>query len=213
MNSTPTIIICINGINENPGANDAWTDEATAELNLRTGSATKAEKFEYLARTLTRWIRQRKRAESLARRCKQFSDNGWHIVLVGHSNGCDLIARVLALEVPALSVHLFAPAADEATFAKAIAAKAVRRIHIYGSPDDGVLKTAWWTRWMGRLVGLGYGSMGLRGAEFARAYPAQVRDHSIRGYGHSTWFDPGWHFRQTMDLLLKNHHEDIRELS
>ena len=64
-------------------------------------------------------------------------------MLVGHSNGCDLIARVLeACGAEIDAAHLISPAADEEDFAEAIREGLVRRIHIYGSRHDGALRFA-----------------------------------------------------------------------
>lgn len=209
---TRTCFIAINGIRTNPGDAEGWTDRMTSAINLRTPDGVKAEKFEYFCTAAFRWVKQRKRADELLQKVNEYANQGWRVVLVGHSNGCDLISRVLGLGVKVDAVHLFAPATDEDGFAIAIGQRLVRRIHIYGSPDDEALKGAARTHWLLALFGLAYGSMGLRGLEFAKAYPANVKDHSIAGYGHSTWFQRGEHFEHTMDLLLLNEAEDCAGL-
>jgi hypothetical protein len=205
-----TIWICINGIRTNPSAQDAWTDEMTSAINLRTPDGVKAEKFEYYCSALFRRLGQAKRADELMRRINLYRNADYRIILVGHSNGCDLIARVLLMGVKVDVVHLFAPAACEEDFARAIASRVVRRIHIYGSRNDKALAFASVTKKVIGLLGLGYGSLGLRGDEFARAFPAHVHDHSNHTYGHSTWFEPGARFEATMDLILANDARDLQ---
>lgn len=212
--SAPTIIICINGIRTKPGRTDAWTDEMAAALNVRTPPQVKTGTFEYYSSALFRWVGQRKRAAELTRRCRQYAAGGYRIVLIGHSNGCDLIARVLrAAEGPAAafkvhSAHLFAAAADEKDYTRALEANVIERLHLYGSPNDAVLKKAVWSKRLGGWLGLGYDSLGLRGKAFAAQHPARVFDHSIPVYGHSTWFVKGTLFEKTVSLILKHFMED-----
>ncbi len=210
--STPTIIICINGIRTKPGQTDAWTDEMAAALNLRTPPHVKTATFEYYSTALFRWMGQRSRAAELTRRCRQYAEQGFRVVLIGHSNGCDLIARTLNAGVPVHSAHLFAAAAFERDFTRAIASGVIGRLHLYGSPNDAVLKQAEWSERLVGWLGLGYGSLGLRGKEFATQYPAHVRDHSIPVYGHSTWFVKGSLFEKTVSMVLKHFTEDLTEL-
>lgn len=204
------VFICINGINADPSNQRGWTDEMASEINRRTPADVKTEKFEYHTTALLRRLGQSKRAQDLVRRISGYNREGWRVVLIGHSNGCDLISRVLDLEVPVFSVHLFAPAAEEEPFALAIQRGVVRRVHIYGSPDDMALKSANWTQKVLRYIGLGYGSLGLRGGAFAAIYP-RSKDHSIKGYGHSTWFKPGPYFEATLSLLLRNDAQDVAD--
>lgn len=208
-----TVYICINGIESDPSNQRGWTDEFVTELNLRTPAGAQAEKFEYHTRALTRFFRQRQRADELVRRINRYAGGNYRVVLIGHSNGCALIAMALDLGVRVDCLHLFSPAAFEKDFEAAIHARLVRRIHIYGSPDDLALKGASLTSRFLRLIGLGYGSMGLRGAEFARQFPGIVQDHSIPGYGHSTWFKPGRYLESTLELLISNDAEDLTRSS
>lgn len=208
----PTVIIVVNGILNNPSDQQSFTDEMTSVLNRRTPAGVKVEKFEYFCSAVFRWLGQRKRAAELARRVLQYANEGWRVVMIGHSNGCDLIARVLLMGVKIDSCHLFAPATDEGHFAIAIGQRLVRRIHIYGSPDDRALSAATWSQRLFGWLGLGYGSMGLRGPAFAASF-ANVFDHSIPGYGHSTWFKPGAHFQGTVDMILANDLTDLEGLA
>lgn len=193
----PAVIICINGILNKPGKADGWTDRAVTWFHCKYPESTvRAEKFEYATGALLRRIKQARRAQAIARMCGFYRRAGYRIHLVGHSNGCDLIARVLEIfGYPVESVHLFAPAADGGDFLAAFEQGRLGELHIYGSRKDRALKLArlsrrlaGWIRIRGRR--LGYGSLGLLGREFAHEHaPAwPIHDHSDDAQGHSTWF-------------------------
>ncbi len=200
-----TCYIAINGIRTNPGDAEGWTDRFVTWVNTRLPDGVVAEKFEYYCSALLRRVRQRERADQIAKKVGYYRRAGYRIVLVGHSNGCDLIARVLetcGAEIEA--AHLISPAADEEDFAQAIRERLIRRIHIYGSRNDEALKFARLTRpWLAWL-GLGYGSLGLRGREFACRFPAFVADHSDDAQGHSTWLQRGEPFEDLMLAISAN---------
>lgn len=208
-----TVIICINGIRTDPGDARGWTDQFVTQINRRTPDGVQVEKFEYACSALFRRLKQRERAENLGRLVNDYLNDGYRVVMIGHSNGCDLIARVLGMGVRVDSAHLFAAAAFEKDFEAAITSKLVRRIHLYGSPDDLALKGASVTSKFLTWFGVGYGSMGLRGQEFATKFPQVVKDHSIPGYRHDTWFKPGGYLEATLSLVLKNDREDLEALA
>jgi pimeloyl-ACP methyl ester carboxylesterase len=180
------------------------------------------EKFEYYTSALLRGFRQELRAQQIARMVGYYTRAGYRVVLVGHSNGCALIARVLQLAGPESTelpedqkrdlkidcAHLISPAADEKDFAEAIREGLVRRIHIYGSKNDGALKFAQVTRPLIGWLGLGYGSLGLRGREFAALFPEMVQDHSDDTHGHSTWMQRGPRFEALMQAISVNDRTD-----
>jgi len=203
-----TIFICINGIRAKPSDPRGWTDEFVTSLNIDTPEWVQAEKFEYYTTALLRWMSQRKHANELARKVNAYLNAGYRVVLIGHSNGCDLIARLFDMDMRIDSAHLFAAASYEKDFETAIQHRLVRRVHLYGSSDDLALKTASLTSKVLNWFGLGYGSLGLRGQTLAEKYPGIVKDHSIKGYGHSTWFLSGPHYAATMALLMANERAD-----
>ena len=203
-----TIFICINGIRSKPSDPRGWTDEFVTSLNIDTPDWVQAEKFEYYVNWWNRWLSQRKNAKELSRKVNAYLNAGYRVVLIGHSNGCDLIARLFDTNMRIDAAHLFAAAAYEEHFEVAIQSRLVRRVHLYGSPDDAALKVASLTSRVLNWFGIGYGSMGLRGQTLAEKYPDIVKDHSIKGYGHSTWFIPGPHYAHTMALLMENERLD-----
>lgn len=211
--SKPTCYIAINGIHSDPGAADGWTDRFVSWLHWKRGGRDYvAEKWEYHTNFLLRWFRQKARAKSITELVKNYRKNGYRVVLVGHSNGCDLIARVLGnTNADIDSVHLFAPATDEELFVDALARGAIRRIHAYGSRNDAALRLAGVSKLALGWAHLGYGSMGLRCREFAARFPGVVFDHSDDSQGHSSWFNAAPRaFESTMEAILAHDEEDQR---
>ena len=194
-----TCFICINGILTDPRKPDAWTDEFVDWIIRKLPDQVTAVSYEYNATPLLRRWGQAERAQHIAAKVNAYRRSGYRVVLVGHSNGCDLIARVIGtMSAEVDTVHLFAPAADEQDYDRAIEAGSVRQIHIYGSPNDRALGIgARLSRWL-TFGKLGYGSLGLRGKEFAARNAGIVFDHSRADYGHSDWFSPRQNFIATM---------------
>lgn len=200
-----TAFICINGILTDPRNDKAWTDEAVDWFNRKLPDGVVGISYEYNATPLLRRWGQRERAEHIAAKVNSYRRSGYRVVLVGHSNGCDLIARVIGeISAEVSNVHLFAPAADEIDFEHAIEMETVRRIFIYGSKNDWALKYGAQTSRALTFGKLGYGSLGLRGKEFAAKHPGVVQDHSNNGYGHSDWFTPRTNFIASMMLIARN---------
>lgn len=205
----PHVFICINGINTLPGDSDGWTDRAVTWLHLHTEAC--AEKWEYVAGALTRRLRQAERAEAIARMAGYYFSRGWTVSFIAHSNGCDLVARVLELLAPRArhvrSVHLFAPAADEIDFLQALRTRRLGWCFLYGSPNDRALQLAGVSRRLFGWAGLGYGSMGLglspEGTKQPHLYAFTEPD-----YGHSTWFTRGAIFDRTM-RRIRDHEASI----
>lgn len=197
----------INGILTDPRKPDAWTDEGVDWINRKLPDGVVGTAYEYNATPLLRRLGQTQRAQHIAAKVSAYRRSGYRVILVGHSNGCDLIARVVGdISAEVSSVHLIAAAADEADFDRAVEFGSVTHIHLYGSKNDRALQFAAFSRkWLGLgLVGLGYGSLGLRGPEFAARHPGIVTDHGRDDYGHGDWFKPRTNFLSTMNLIAKN---------
>jgi hypothetical protein len=207
------VFIFINGILSNPGDSDGWTDRAVTWIHTRTPDGIYGEKFEYATGPLTRRLWQGVRAQAIARMVQFYHRAKYDVSLVGHSNGCDLIARVIdGLNVSVRSVHLFAPAADGADFARAIHEQAVGNVYLYGSTKDKALGLARVTGVALRRFGLGYGSLGVQHADFAASFPNHVTNCSNDTFGHSDWFARDTHFDATMRLIATNEGVPVEEL-
>jgi hypothetical protein len=189
------IFIFVNGILNNPGSADNWTDRATVWVHKHTLHG--AEKFEYFAGPITRRLFQSKHAKNLAAMIGEFTaDPEIEVVLVGHSNGCDLICRALKL-LPFetfKSIHLISPACD-ANFNsnglnRSLTFDRVESIYVHVSEKDKAMKFAALT---GKFLGyfqLGYGTLGLSGP--LEVLPnVQERVTCIRypEFSHSTIFE------------------------
>jgi pimeloyl-ACP methyl ester carboxylesterase len=203
---TPRTFVFVNGILARSGDHDGWTDRAVTWTN--TNTVYKAEKWEYTAGALTRRLFQQERAEKIATMVAFYQRAGYEVVLVGHSNGCDIIARVLALRCaeawyfssPIRSAHLFAPAADAADFQRALDEGDLQGLHIYGSANDKALKAGSISRTLFGWAGLGYGSLGLMNDATFLLDP-RVAFIDREDFGHSDWFEKGARFESTMSMI------------
>lgn len=196
------VFILVNGILNLPGGSDGWCDRGVTWLHLNT--ASRAEKFEYAAGPLTRRLWQQQRAEAIARMVGYYCRAGFAISLVGHSNGCDIIARVIATTAADFaSAHLFAAAADGADFEWPIGIN-LERLFLYVSANDRALQLAALSKRLFGWAGLGYGDLGRKVPDSLGTYSRCVRVERRDDYGHSTWFERGEKFETTMRLLLEN---------
>ena len=201
--------ICINGILTNPGDADGWTDRAVTWLNVRTDA--QCEKFEYATGALTRRLLQNWRAGGIAKMAGYYIAKGCEVVLVGHSNGCDLAARVLDILAPARirSAHLFAAATDGASLSRALNDRQLGALHLYGSRKDRALQFAGVTAKLLNPLGLGYGDLGRRVDHFAAnnnpiGGSPVVFAHNDDTQDHSSWFERGENFERTMRAIVAN---------
>lgn len=199
--------ICINGILTNPGDAEGWTDRAVTWLHLHTES--RAEKFEYACGPLLRRLRQQWRAQAIARMVRFYYDAGFDVSFLAHSNGCDLVARVLGLLTieQIRSAHLVAAATDGVALDTALAGGWLERLHLYGSHHDRALQIARLSSQLLGRLGLGYGSIGGNVAEWAAERVARgraVHAHPDNTQGHSSWWERGVPFERTMQLILEN---------
>lgn len=202
MNQTQYLFV--NGILTNPEDVRGWTDRAVEWINRNTPD--KADKMEYRCGVLTRRLYQNCRVNGLQQICRSYM--GDRIILVGHSNGCDIIERLVRKGLPKISeIHLIA-AASEPDFEKngfnqALARGKVDRICVYWSPVDLALKKARLSsRFLG-FLGLGYGYLGLVGPKnVAFNVASQVRVIK-RHLDHSQWFSRA-HFKEIMDTIVAN---------
>jgi len=199
------VFILVNGILTLPGDSQGWTDRGVTWINSRTEA--KAEKFEYACGAISRRLRQQQRVRAISRMCDFYRRAGYEISLVGHSNGCDLIARVIALNGHHYrSVHLFAAATDWPAFALALSHGRIGQLNLYVSAGDRALRFARWSRRFLGWAGLGYGSLGLGYWSGFCATPATPGLRVVRRdtFGHSTWFERGFHFETTMRLIFES---------
>lgn len=199
-----TYIFC-NGILTKPGVIDNWNVRACTWVDQQT--KYRAERYEYASDAIFRRIGQEQRVKDLQTVVHRLS--GGDIILVGHSNGCDLIERLVKRNVHYFKeIHLIA-AASENDFRKngyndALRKNGVGQIFIYHSPLDEALKQAKWSTRLFGWLGLGYGYLGLTGPKYI-SKEVQHKVISIeRPFNHSEWFTES-NFDDTMKLIT--HHK------
>jgi pimeloyl-ACP methyl ester carboxylesterase len=171
-----------------------WCDQAVVWCNVRN---IPCAAYEYHADWWNRWLAQPPRWTGLiggrARGLAEILDGYDCSILVGHSNGCDVIARALsAATKPVHSAHLFAaatsPDLEHNGLAAALRTGRLGRLYLYCSESDGVLRgPARWSRWL-TLGLLGYGDLGAVGPDT----PAEDIAHRVvtcwaPGTTHSGW--------------------------
>jgi pimeloyl-ACP methyl ester carboxylesterase len=206
MNSAhiPRAYIFVNGILAFPGDSEGWTDRAVTWTHVHFAGF--GEKFEYLAGALTRRFKQQERAEKLARMIGYYERAQIPVVMVGHSNGCDIILRTLQLiQTRVEAIHLIS-AACEADFEisglnKLLENGRVGHLVYYLAGSDRALWFANVTRKVLQPFGLGYGVLGHNGPENISA-TVQMRTKMIyrKKFHHSTWFEKP-NFDSTMELV------------
>jgi hypothetical protein len=194
------IYILVNGILNFPGDAKDWNALGVTFIHL--AGAGMAEKLEYFCGPVSRAFGQDHRANKLADLIHQYADAGFEIVLVGHSNGCDVILDSLKqLMWPVVSeLHLFSGACEadynKNGLNKAIQEKTVGKVFVYVAGKDVWLRAA--NCFAGRL--LGYGVLGLNGPLNATNIAA-TQVITEPDYGHSTWWEP-MNFQRSLNRVL-----------
>jgi pimeloyl-ACP methyl ester carboxylesterase len=190
------VYIFVNGIMCRPGDANGWNGRAVTWLHLNSGD--RAEKLEYFCSPIGRAFFQKNRAEKLAQLIERYA--GWEIVLVGHSNGTDLILEALALmDWPRIeAVHLVSGACEE-DFAlnglnEALEKDRIGRLFVWMSGRDSALHVAKCR--LGKF--LGYGVLGLVGPKnVSLAAMQKLAIHRWPALDHSDCFKP-YNFDTTM---------------
>ena len=180
------VYIYVNGIMTKPGQSDNWTGRAVTWTHLNTNH--RAEKVEYWVGPVSRAFNrgQKRRAYKLAKTVRFYAARDWEIILVGHSNGANVIGNASRL-VPkeqrkrVSAVYLFAAAADP-DFQKTGLNRWSAPVTLFNGGKDGALNLA---HGIGRV--LGYGGLGLLGVEPKNA-KVPVTVISKEDFDHGTWF-------------------------
>lgn len=203
----PLVYIFINGIMNNPGCSDNWTDRAVTWMHTNTlPNVIPSEKFEYFTGPLLRRVFQQYRANKLTRMLSFYFAKGYEVVLVGHSNGCDIICRVLAeVEHPVKEVHLIAAACDEPVYEPGM----VGDLFVYIGGQDKAMKLARFSKKLLGKLHLGYGSLGGMDPKLARDKFGEEHVVYHPSFGHSTWFEKGPIFDMTMMTILGKRGDDL----
>lgn len=197
----------INGILDFSNSIKGWNDEGADYINSHaTELCYHARSYQYAAMPIFHNLLKKGRVDNFLELISRYS-NGENNV-VAHSDGVDVTCKSLQREgVKFSDIHLFAGAC-EADFKKnglneAVARFKVKRIFVYGSPNDKALIKAKNNDWWLRAIGQQYGNppLGLSGPLNMSSEAAAVTKISmIPSYGHSTWFQPKMNL---IDSMLK----------
>lgn len=194
--------VFLNGIMTNPGDVSAWTDKAEAWVETHC-MRSHATRLEYATDVVFRRMHQEARVDDLESIVKRL--DGQKIVLVGHSNGCDIIERFIKRKNHVVEeIHLIA-AASEADFEKnginnAMKLGFIKSVHIYWSKKDSALKKAKWSSTLLSWIGLGYGYLGLVGPKKVDPLVESRVKATERCLEHSEWFSEE-RFNETMRMV------------
>ena len=204
MFSAPRYYLCVAGIRQNLRRED-WSERACARLR-ELDPFCRTDDYDYRC-GLIKTPGQARRCVDVRQKLNGYADH--RRVPIGHSNGCDIICRVLR-ETPGLrveSIHLFA-AATSADYRKnglnlIVARGQVREIYLYCSENDRALWAGGMTEDLFGWMGLGYGSLGRRGPRH-QTDAARAATHVIwrDEFDHSDWFR-GEHFDHSMRWCLR----------
>jgi hypothetical protein len=203
------VYIFVNGIMCRPGDAQNWNMRGVTWIHLH--SSARAVMFEYFCTPWGRVVGQKVRAEKLAALIEDYAD--WEIILVGHSNGTDLILRALSLmEWPVVAAVHLVSAACEKDFKlnglnDALERDRIGHVTVWMSGRDSALHVAKCRvgRW------LGYGVLGLDGPA-NRSEVALAKSTVVRwgARDHSDCFKP-YAFSETMRgfVLAENQGEKL----
>lgn len=201
MNERRQSFLFINGILNTPEDVNAWTDNAETWIERETRYT--AEKFEYRSGVFTRRLFQAARVDKVMQIAKRIDSQ--NLVLVGHSNGADIIERVVRKnKLQIKELHLIAAASEhnfeKNGYNKALATGAVGKIFVYCSAHDKALMKAKISSFF-QFMGLGYGYLGLVG-------PSRVSEENKdkvvtiwKKFDHGQWFSKA-NFENTMKKIV-----------
>jgi predicted alpha/beta hydrolase family esterase len=200
------LFLFVPGILYHPAGVDGWADLAVAWVHRNTPHY--ADRYEYRSGALTRFAGQKKRVEDLAKMLGRLPADV-DVTAVGHSNGCDLLVRLVRehKDVRLSSLHLIA-AATERNFARnglndALASGRIEDLYLYGSRKDQALYWGQASKNLFGWLGLGYGGLGRYGPTgLVRESWGRVHSMWDDSFGHSTWL-AGVHFDETMRLCQR----------
>lgn len=200
--SSNVVLIFIPGILSNPEDVFGWTDKGCRD-GQRHGFLV--DKYEYLALPILRPFKQDARSDRVGKLVDAW--NGSKIVIVAHSNGCELTSRFLKKFNHYIhQIHFIAGAndsnCDRNGINDALLEDRVGDVFIYSSINDEALRKGAkrWTSWL-QFIGLNYGWLGLYGP--ANIDPRVLgRIHIINDNSqvHRSWL--GDNYEKTMGMVL-----------
>lgn len=198
-----TVYIYINGILNRPGSAEGWTDRAVTWTHLNTDN--RAEKFEYFTTIFTHAIGQSRRAKKYAKMVRYYK--GWDIVLVGHSNGCDVVLRILRRlkKVKIKAIHLLAGACETDMVKNGVLSQLEQgllgNVKVYLGGQDKAMWAAWASKIL-KPTGFGYGDLGGSKPEEIAKHIGKANVIYKPKYDHGAWWEEkNGNFSRTMKLI------------
>ena len=219
MSTRGTAVVMCNGILTVPGDAKDWNARGVTYINTHfIEYGITADLCQYFCGPIGRAFWQRGREKKLANLIKSYLTAGFEVVLVAHSNGCDVaIGALQRLGWPLIkALHLFS-GATESDFRFnhlnwAVSLRKIGDVFVYVAGKDRWLRIARWP--IGELLGYDgefhwgnlfsfRGSLGLNGPVNVSA-DAQAHVHKIEepSFDHSTWW-AGGNFERSMERIVK----------
>lgn len=183
----------VGGILDPPDDGQGFGELGVAWVNRNLGPG-RAWAYEYFSLALMRRLfgAQRKRAAGFASLFRKRGRDGDNVI-AAHSNGAEVVVRALAgKDLPIIRwLHLFSPACDPDMDANglnlALETRRVGNLTVWIAKEDRAMKAAWWSRFFGGWLGLGYGLMGRDGPTHILPEVADRVSVVPRPGGHSRW--------------------------
>jgi hypothetical protein len=197
-----TVYFFVHGIMNLPSSGTGWVDGA---IRAVAGFGFAGDAYRYLATPALRWVMQAWRVRQCRIKLQKWIDDDFQPVLVGHSNGCDILLKAIkgVRGLRGAKLHLISGAA-EADFKvnglnEAMKAGRIDTVTVWVAGKDSALEV--WAPISRALVGwlgLGYKNIGATGPSNVSALVGtRVFQINEPEFGHSTWFEEK-HFEETI---------------
>lgn len=186
------------GIMQWPNDSRNWDGHAQTWFNRNRANVV-VDRMDYFTGPITRRWHQQKRIDRVKSAMQQYyADQIGTVNALVHSNGDAIITEALAqMDWPEINeLHLVSGAGpadfEKCGFNYALKEGMIKEIFVYVAGNDRALRTAAWTLgWLRPGRWIGYGTLGLKGAQ--NVDPA-VKDRVSQiiepTFGHSTWWAP-----------------------
>lgn len=196
--------IIVPGIHSSTKNNFDWFVRLAEDIMRKGARNPVALEYRYSTNALTRRAAQQRRARELADIIDKWQK--FNIILVGHSNGCDLIQRALKItHAKVKTVHAFAGACEnelkKTGFYDAFVYNRLGKLFVYASKNDRALKYAANISRLFNFIGMGYGLLGYRGATgIPKSFQDKVVNIFDNTLDHNDYF--GKFYERTLNTIL-----------
>lgn len=193
-------IVC-NGILTDSDNVEGWTDIFE---DYYQNEGYFCSRYEYTSGLFKSFF-QGKRVKDIAKICNRINRP---LNYVGHSNGCDIFSRLIKdTEVRFESAHLFSAATssdfDRNGFNYGLITKRVKKLYLYCSERDLVLRDLASKTTFLNKIGLGYGTLGYTGpTNVLPQVESRVSTTWKNEFRHSSWFSPE-NIQESFQLTLR----------